>query len=515
MLNCSIFLGPLKVIKTSHFNRLLPSSEVVHCFGIFLTEAAILMSSMAVRAYLESFQSRPADLIDAVAHQRYKWQLKLLHSVGFSDWNPTRQSSMSLLHAAAYYNDIPMLLFGMGAIGIDPNTGDNYMTPLHEASMGNSVLAGSILREARADINSGHGVWGGTPLQRCMDFKSYEMGHWLLQCGANTNISDSLSNDVWTGFWERMMTRVVGRNHDVCFDFLREEAMLTHLLLHDSNPHQLFRTAWIQHLDHGIGFFKSWYDYCGHIQTPEVARACSYRIRGLLFYPSGSDENGSALCGFPKETIIQYEDAEHTRTPARTSFWCSRGHIYLAETDTPNDVGSDRDSDSDDSLESSDDDTDSGSEDGDCDCRKQHRSYNDRDSGSSLCNCDVDGGDNQNVRPGITLFYDTISTPEGQLRMSRFPFVCLLTNALCMAGYRAEMDEDGDIWYEDEDGDSYHDAREFQPHEDEDDGLARNCPMCQNPEKYGLGHIFEEAERGRSLLLEYRVRAKTQKRTYF
>ncbi|KAJ3469387.1 hypothetical protein MRS44_003452 [Fusarium solani] len=92
-----------------------------------------------------------------------------------------------------------------------------------------------------------------------------------------------------------------------------------------------------------------------------------------------------------------------------------------------------------------------------------------------------------------TLFYETISTEEGRRQLARFPLARLLVNALQLAGYRAEMDDDGD----DEDGDQYFDAREYQPEEGVDDGLVADCPICQDPEKCGLGHVFAEAERGR------------------
>ncbi|KAL2693680.1 hypothetical protein Neosp_000241 [[Neocosmospora] mangrovei] len=111
-----------------------------------------------------------------------------------------------------------------------------------------------------------------------------------------------------------------------------------------------------------------------------------------------------------------------------------------------------------------------------------------------------------------TLFYETISTEEGRRQLCRFPFVRLLVNALQLAGYRADMDDEADVWYDVDDGDRYFDAREYQPEEGVDDGLVANCPICQDPEKYGLGHIFAEAERAREVLQEYRRRKAEEKR---
>lgn len=105
-----------------------------------------------------------------------------------------------------------------------------------------------------------------------------------------------------------------------------------------------------------------------------------------------------------------------------------------------------------------------------------------------------------------TLFYENMSTVEGRRQLARFPFVRLLVNSLQLAGYRADLDDEGDVWYEDDDGDQYFEAREYQPDEGVDDGLVANCPICQDPEKYGLGHVFAEAERARDVLWEYRRR---------
>jgi len=49
------------------------------------------------------------------------------------------------------------------------------------------------------------------------------------------------------------------------------------------------------------------------------------------------------------------------------------------------------------------------------------------------------------------------------------------------------MDDDGDIWFDDEDGDRYIDAWEYQA--GSDDELVANCPICRDPDKYGLRYI--------------------------
>ncbi|SPQ24529.1 487af21d-5352-42b8-bc8c-7c71cb6f7010 [Thermothielavioides terrestris] len=110
-----------------------------------------------------------------------------------------------------------------------------------------------------------------------------------------------------------------------------------------------------------------------------------------------------------------------------------------------------------------------------------------------------------------TLFYDNISTEQGRQQLSRYPLSRALCNALQLAGYRADMDADGDIWFEDDDGDRYYDAREYQPGPDQDDDVVENCPVCQNPDKYGLGFIIRRAKMGEAFVDEFRARRKEGK----
>ncbi|KAH6847591.1 hypothetical protein B0I37DRAFT_147839 [Chaetomium sp. MPI-CAGE-AT-0009] len=107
-----------------------------------------------------------------------------------------------------------------------------------------------------------------------------------------------------------------------------------------------------------------------------------------------------------------------------------------------------------------------------------------------------------------SMFRQTIATEEGRRHMSRFPLVRALCNAFQFAGYRAEMDNDGDIWFEVDDGDPYYDAREHQPGPGEEDGAAANCPICQDPEKHGLGYILRRAKAGEDYVDEFRAKRK-------
>ncbi|KAK3327101.1 hypothetical protein B0T19DRAFT_152406 [Cercophora scortea] len=112
-----------------------------------------------------------------------------------------------------------------------------------------------------------------------------------------------------------------------------------------------------------------------------------------------------------------------------------------------------------------------------------------------------------------TLFYQTIATPQGRRQISTFPMARALCNALQLAGYRADMDDEGDIWFDaDDDGQRYHDAREVQPENDEDDGLVANCRICQDPEAHGLGYVLRRAEYGLRYMEAFRRKREERER---
>ncbi|KAF9873565.1 hypothetical protein CkaCkLH20_09024 [Colletotrichum karsti] len=98
-----------------------------------------------------------------------------------------------------------------------------------------------------------------------------------------------------------------------------------------------------------------------------------------------------------------------------------------------------------------------------------------------------------NRRPGS--FASLISTQEGRRHLLRFPLVKALCCALQRVGYRVDMDDEGDLWYDDDDGDPYFDAVEDLRDLDHEPGpLGGTCRICRNPREYGLGHILDKIE---------------------
>ncbi|KAK5997480.1 hypothetical protein PT974_02841 [Cladobotryum mycophilum] len=106
-------------------------------------------------------------------------------------------------------------------------------------------------------------------------------------------------------------------------------------------------------------------------------------------------------------------------------------------------------------------------------------------------------------------FRDIVSTRKGRRRLARYPRATAYCAAVQLAGYRAEMDDDGDVWWSDDDGDPYVDASEDRPlGGDEDDGKAVSCLFCQDPEGWGLGMFTKRRDEGLQLVRKYKEQNK-------
>ncbi|EEU39718.1 uncharacterized protein NECHADRAFT_100260 [Fusarium vanettenii 77-13-4] len=348
-------------------------------------------------------------------------EVKILRSVGFSDWNPGGCPN-EFLKEAIRAGDIAELLFGLEEVKLDPN---NYKIPLLSHSKVNVFMA-SLLVEFDAQVNPApitrpH----DTPLNASIRKGNIEVMHWLLSRDANTILDGYESSSAWQTVW-CSVTRLGTKGKLDALNFLKLEGVLSHLLWHSSDPHATFKSVISRH---GRQYF---YFISSTTRAQEVARAVSYdlRVPELEDYGWGLEPERESL----RLCQEAYERSEQLRVPDFLASWSDTGILY----------------------------------------------------GESY---DSDDGSEYSWR-----------------QLARFPLVRLLVNALQLAGYQAEMSDDGDVYYDDDDGDRYFDAREYQPEEGVDDGLVANCPICQDPEKYGLSHIFAEAERAREVLREYRRR---------
>lgn len=469
-------------------------------------------------AELDCFTQNPTSHLGYRRLGFFKWKVNLLRSIGFSDWNPLGGSS-DLLVGAIHANDLEELLFGLEIVKMDPTIQVTGGRALGAAVLFNNVCFAGILTAAGAPLrwNSSEDYYVCPLVRGLRENSSYEMGHWLLFAGADTRQLDFYSGTAWYSFWQGAAIRY----GNTPIHFIQMEGILSHLLLHGSNPHDIFIRSNVPSTFASASFGKPWYHWFGQIKATEVARLPAYKssvLREWIEYGHGFPSNDW------KEA---YEKNEAQRRPEFLASWNSSGVISWSDTGL------------DDEWESDKSNFDNGAprpveatsfEDKNNNRVDQLNNISAKDhehSGGNLASEDAvfidDDPDSWILQfpeywdtfQRTTLFYDTITTPEGCRQLSRFPFVRLLVNALQLAGYRAEMDDDGDVWYDDEDGDQYFDAREFQPSEDADDGFVADCPICQNPEKYGLGYVVAEGERGKQLLREYREKRKDETKRFF
>lgn len=472
-------------------------------------------------AEMDSFTQNPASYLGYQQLGHFKWKINLLRSIGFSDWNPLDESS-NLLIGAIQTNDLEELLFGLEIVKMDPAMQVTGGRALGAAVSFNNVSFAGILTAAGAPFFFNYGatedVWGCPLVRGLRENSSYEMGHWLLFSGADTRHLDFHSGTAWYSFWEG----AAARHRNMSVHFMQMEGILSHLLFHGSDPHDTFISSNIPNTLVPVWYGKPWYHYVGQIKAPEVARLCAYESAAL---PAWTEHRPDSPSNDWKEA---YEKNETQRTPAFLASWTSSGVISWPDDGSEDERGADKSNLDTEALRpfktGSLEDTNGNKPPDQFDniSTNDHKYSSEHVSSEDAVYID-DDPDRWILRfpeywdtfEQTTLFYDTIATPEGCRQLSRFPLVRLLVNALQLAGYSAEMDDDGDIWYDDEDGDQYVDAREFQPDEGADDGFVANCPICQNPEKYGLGYVVDEGERGKQLQREYREKRKEEKRRFF
>ncbi|RYP74523.1 hypothetical protein DL771_002997 [Monosporascus sp. 5C6A] len=353
-------------------------------------------------ADVESFGINPSRLVSSRdSYDVYKWKLRTLRSLGFSDWGVKNDGfGESLLHAACSFGDWPEILFALEIAGIDPSiSGAGGASPLHETVASGELAVASALLTSGANVNTSEMTWSGPPLRLSATWQRFNMAHFLLFHGANPNLTDAHLQTTWT------------RNP-------QEE---TEMSLQDEEDEENGED-------------------------------------------DGDEENGE------DDGDEEYDD----------------------------------DTEDDEDHEDGDEGEDKGDDEND---------YDDDDNENGQDN--EDNGFPGSLGHPRALFFHTISTAEGRREMSTFPLVRTLCNALQNAGYRAEMDSEGDIWYDEDDGDVYYDAREEQLAIENDDGPIIDCAICRSPERYGLGHIVQEAAFGRQKLLDYREELERRKKRIY
>ncbi|KAI0433911.1 hypothetical protein F5Y09DRAFT_297835 [Xylaria sp. FL1042] len=441
----------------------------------------------------------------------FPWKIKLLRSMGYSDWKSESYLESDLphtiLHGACEVADLQEVLFALEIVGLAPNLKGAYnQAPLWSAAVANFLRGAAILFEYGAAVDPSEPVHSGTPLIRCLRHSlwSANMAHYLLLHGADPRLKGDLEGSAWHQIWEVACNKFGRRSNT--WSFMSLEGVLAHLLIHGSDPFELFSWA-----DAIVKTYSSYHFYPSrlHLQAPEIARFWSYDIRCKPAYLAP-----------PEEWISSFEKAEQTRTPRFTFRWSRSGLIYQGLSEQ--DGGSLQDTEAGETLPST----------VECDeqnpvCRGPNNttdhvpespaehSANCSDTDSQSSSDRLEDHDNEDTFfRRQTQFYHHISSAKGCRQLTRFPMVLALCDALQYAGYRAEMDDDGDIWYEIEDGDRYFDAQENHLAEVRENYTAEFCPICRDFEGHGLGHILREVEEAKREIWEYREKVKNS-RHYF
>ncbi|KAI0508925.1 hypothetical protein F5B22DRAFT_618643 [Xylaria bambusicola] len=440
-------------------------------------------------AEIDSFSANPTSLFLFFPSRSYFLErFNILVSIGFSDWKV--ESGSTLVHAAALAGDWECLLFALEIVGLVPRGNERLHSPLFYLSIqrwidDDDVALGAALVECGADINDGRNS-GGAPLLCSSVYEGLDrLAHFSLYCGANPGFTNGHSVNAWYEAWECLL-------RERSIQFVRYELLLTHLLLHGADPFE--PTPQIHHDsvcdEWGCNHTYSRYTYNRQVVSPEFARAWSFSSGRL-------DGGRPSPCRHKMEQ--EYEAFEVDRVPRTEISWYSDGIVERIDPVLHEDEDADGES------EVSDEDYSDSAE-------SDSQSYDEESMDTMSASWDSNDSCDD-TRDSNSLFYQNISTAEGRQRMSTFPAVQLLCNALNRAGYRAEMDSEGDIWFEDEDGDKYYDAVEFQSdtesHEPKD-----NCYICGDMRKYGLGRIPDDIERGKQKVYTYREEVKAGKRKW-
>ncbi|KAI1140197.1 hypothetical protein F5Y05DRAFT_377519 [Hypoxylon sp. FL0543] len=431
------------------------------------------VSAMLSRgADIVSFGPLVAGLLQSL-NAGFKWKVELLRGLGFCDWNAelpvAPRLSNSMLYGACEEGDFRELLFALEIAQLDPNLeGFDRRTPLAIAAKDGSFPEGvAVLIECGAEINSNIDSYCGISLIRSLRKLSWptDTTHYLLLQGANPHLKTEYGETIWHQIWN-IPCDAAGRRADG-WSFIDLEGGLAHLLLHGADQFQLF-------LDplRSVGYPPyNWSCSKLYLRAPEIGRSWSYGARR-------EPRNFRS----PEKWIKDFESGEDTRVPQFDISWSLEGLIYQ-KTSKENQQYS------------------GGTE------AAETSAISTRTTPERPAENLSDFVRNNTFFRHQTQFHHHISSPEGRRLLSRFPMVLALCDALQYAGYRAEMDDEGDIWYEIGDGDRYFDAREYHD-DDEDDNPTEFCPICQDFEGHGLGHVLRKTEEAKRQLWEYREKVK-------
>ncbi|KAF6790294.1 hypothetical protein CSOJ01_14618 [Colletotrichum sojae] len=284
--------------------------------------------------------------------------------------------------------------------------------------------------------------------------------HWYLfadkacemaRSSFESSIFDGISS--WANYWRKYSIR---RKHRRKWNFQSAVTGGRHLLLHGADPSEI---TIVLGLSPESGYLRA-HEVCKEWGLPQVEEPISPGSEGLR------ETAPPGVCAHPREHIRWSEDGlvwttKYDDTSIRNG---SIGGLKRPRT-------------------------------GDTTIEQSDRNNFDGSDGVAI---DTLEDNHSGAESG--LFASIVSTEEGRRQIRRVPLVKAYCCALQLAGYRAEMDDEGDIWYEDDDGDQYWDAAEHLEDLDRAGPFGGTCDICRDPVKYGLGYILDKCEDG---LVEY------------
>ncbi|KDN59776.1 hypothetical protein CSUB01_12156 [Colletotrichum sublineola] len=461
-----------------------------HDTGPAITYALLRGATDMVRLMLQNnlnfesngFSFNPGLYLCSKSRETLFEQVHLLRSLGFEDWNQLDvknhgyQPAYSIIHAAARLGILEDVIYAIEVLDMDVNFGHRFSAPLDEALFQGHIEIAAVLHELGAVSRFRHPNWWHTgSVSRAQ--------HWLLLKYSRVEGSRLErrfeSDDITLLYWRRIWItwfRTCQRWH-----FESAVRIIQHILFHSACLWQLLERDWFGHYwRHGL-----------QLRAHDLARAWSY---GILELPYGVNVERIFDDWYQK-----FEDHDETRIPnvlVRYSYDGWVEHSARKESDS-NDYPFDTFDTNLDLLAQTGSDFDSTIKESN---QIPHEPTLPHTTGKP------NGGEgNQSNKSSENAFrtqemfdiWQSITTdPEGRRQLSRYPLVKALCCALQLSGYRAEMDNDGNIWYDVDDGDPYFDCLE-QPLEPNDwEGPGLSCEMCADPERFGLGYIVQEAEEG-------------------
>ncbi|KAL3298207.1 ankyrin unc44 [Colletotrichum asianum] len=510
--------------STSHLaeNKLPP---VLSAFSEGYRDATMAMLSRG--ADLLSFGSKPGGLLDQFGANTSQllWKFRLLSSIGYSDWQLDEPSD-NLLYGGCQANQLDVVLFALEIAGINPDQhGALGRTPMSNAASTEWIEGITALRQYGACVNVSEGSWNGTPLRRSLQSNQVltNTSHYLLLQGIDPRLK---SFNGLSGWGEMMTTQYSpATGWYLQFPYISLEGSIAHLLHHGSDPFEVFGSDF-KTSDHSWPGRPRWFDLMGHIQASDIARFWSYGL-------SKTKDTWTYYC--PDDSLEDFVEKVGTMDRQRDFDWTFQynieGHItWNYASSTSSEVSGETEVSSVTSLASSsheaqgegfsqdayhegevseyESDT-SYLADGDFVPIWEHTDQEIRGRAHTYLDLSPDFFEN------ATHFHHHTATLQGRRQLSRWPMVRALCDGLQHAGYRVEMDDDGDLWFECDDGDRYFDAWETQPAEDRDDWLVDVCPICQNFDDYGLGNVLDIEYEAIEKVQEYRRQVQEGKRRYF